>query len=188
MMRVKGSIMRSLWVAVSLVLVIAGCGGGELSLEEFAVESEVLLTDLYTRIDTLGARWESHAPTPEGARAYWAGRLEARAEFLEGLQALDPPRDLEDLVEEALDLLGRFTAAEEALAGRVATLQTIDEHWAFWDSPEGQAALDLNAEVVEVCYIAQGKIDATQRLPGFSELAWMPSDVREVVEVVLGCR
>jgi hypothetical protein len=187
-MEVEGSTMWRISIAVCLALSVAACGSHRLSLEEFAAQSEMLITDLNLRIDTLDSEWESQAPAPEGARTYWDGRLEARADFLEGLQALSPPRDQDDLFEEVLDLVERFTAAEEALAARVATFETIDEHWTFWDNPEGQAALALNAEVVAVCHVAQGQIDATQRMSAFSELAWMPSDVREVVEVVLGCR
>jgi len=54
-----------------------------------------------------------------------------------------------------LDLLSRFTAAEEALAASVDTYESITDHWQWQDSPEAQAALALNEEVVGLCHAAR---------------------------------
>ncbi len=74
------------------------------------------------------------------------------------------------------------------MADRVATFEIVTEHWAWWDIPEGRAAQSLDDEAVAICRAVQGEFDATQQFEALSDLAWMPSDVREVVEVALGCR
>jgi hypothetical protein len=181
--------MLRVWVFVFLGFVAAACGGSDrLSMEEFAAQSEDLIAELNTTIDTLDADWTSQEPTAARARAYWDGRLGARTDFLEGMRTIHPPREADDLFEVVLDLVSRFTAAEEALAAHVATFETVTEHWAWWDTPEGRAAHALDEEAVAICHAVQGEFDATRQLEALSDLAWMPSDVQEVIEVALGCR
>jgi hypothetical protein len=170
-----------------LAVVLVACGGGSLTLSEYASQSEALVTELLTQLDTLDAEWESQIPTPEGARTYWNHRLEARVEFLEGIHALDPPEEVADLHETALDLFNRLTTAEEALAARVNSLETIIGHGPWWDMPEGQAARAVDEEAVAICHAAQADFDATQDRESFEDVPWIPEEMKTVVQVAFNC-
>jgi hypothetical protein len=179
--------MRCLSVVVSLALILVACGGGGLTLSEYAAQSEELVTTLITRIDLLDAEWESQIPTVDGARTYWDQRLEARVEFRKGIQALDPPDEVADFHDMTLDLFSRFTAAEEALAARVATFETATSHAEWWDTPEGRAAQAIDDEAVVICHAAQAELDATEGRDVFSDVPWIPSEMKDVVRVAFGC-
>ncbi len=181
--------MRSVWAAACMSFILVACGGGGHSLEEFAVQSEGLVKVLMAQLDTLDAEWESQAPTLEGAQTYWERRLQARVEFLEGIQALDPPEQVVDLHETALDIFSRVNAAEQALAARVVTLdfEGVTDHGPWWDTPEGRAARAVDAEGIAICHAAQGQFDATQESEMFSDMAWLPSELSEVVQVAFPC-
>jgi D-alanyl-D-alanine carboxypeptidase len=174
------------WIWVVVVFLVA-CGGGGPTVSEYAGQSEDLVTVLLARLDALDAEWEAQAPTPEGARTYWDRRLEARTEFLEGIEALDPPGALADLHERALDLFSRLTAAEQALAARVATSETVTEHGPWWNTPEGRAARRVDHEAVAICHAAQERFDATQDKETLADVAWITSEMKDVVRVAFGC-
>jgi hypothetical protein len=179
--------MHRLCVAGCLVLLVVGCGGGSLTLSEFAVEAEELVTVLRERIDTLDAEWESQAPTLDGAKSYWERRLQARNEFLIGLQALDPPQEAEELLGTVAELMSRLTAAEEVLAARVATLETVTEHGGWWDTPEGRAAQAVDEETFAICHVVQAEFDTTEQREAFAGMEWIPADMKEVIRVSFGC-
>jgi hypothetical protein len=175
-------------IVLAVALVVGGCGNGSLTLSEYTEQAEQHLKAMNDRIDLLGAEWVSQTPTLEGARGYWEGRLSARTEFLEELEALDPPDEVAELHRVVLDLLSRFTAAEEALAASVDAYESITDHWQWQDSPEAQAALALNEEVVALCHAAQADFDATQTGEGFVDTPWIPDEMKEAIRVTLECR
>ena len=172
---------------VVLACLVVACGGGSLSLQEYGTQAEELVVVVTVRIDSLDAELDSYAQTDEGAQTYWTRRLDARVEFLEGLESLDPPDDAVELHGIVIDLFGRLNAAEEALAARVATMETGigPAHW--WDTPEGQAANAVDEEVSSICYVAQAEFDKTEGRAAFADTPWIPSEMKEVVRVAFGC-
>lgn len=177
--------MSRFWVCLCLGVVLVGCGGGELT--EFAEQGETLVAELNTRIGALDAEWESQTPTAKGARAYWKRRIEARIEFLDGLQALDPPYIAVELHGEVVELFETLTSAEEALAAHVTTLDTVSEHWQWFDSPQGQAARRADEDIYGICEVVQQQFDSSAEREDYSDVAWLPSEMKEVVSVWFGC-
>lgn len=175
------------WTGAVLGIVLVGCGGSSLTVAEYAAEAEDLVTEMEAGFASLDAEWESQEPRVEGAHAYWEGRLEVRADFLEGVSALDPPERIADQHDAALDVFGRITAADEALASRVAPFETVTEHWQWDDTPEGQAADALLEEVFAFCRASQADFDATQEREILEDVPWIPSEMSEVVGVAFGC-
>ena len=175
------------WTGTCLALILMACGGGSLSLTEYAGEVEKLVAVMEADFESLDTEWESQSPTVEGARSYWDGRLEVRADFLEGVRDLDPPDTAAEQHAEALDVFGRITDADEALAARVATLETITEHWQWVDTPEGRAAQAVLEEVFAFCRASQAEFDATEGGEALADVPWLPSAMSEVVSVAFGC-
>jgi hypothetical protein len=168
-------------------VILVACGGGSLTVSEYAAEAEALVAVLEARFESLDTEWESKTPTPEGARAYWDGRLAVRAEFLQGVRALDPPDELAELHAAALDVFSRITAADEALAARVATFETVTEHWQWVDTAEGQAAEAVLEEVFAFCRASQAEFDATEERESLEDVPWLPPEMTEIVKVAFGC-
>jgi len=179
--------LRRLWAGACLVVVVAACGGGSLTLSEYAEQAEKLVTVGRERIDALDAERESRIPTLEGGWTYWDRRMEARVELLEGFQALDPPDEAVELHRGVVDLFRRLTAAEEVLAARVATFETIADLEQMWETPEGQVARAADEELFAICHVAQAELDATEEREVFANVPWIPSEMKEVVRVTLGC-
>ena len=180
--------LRRMWVGVGLVLFAAGCGGGTLSLSEYNAQGGAVSVTMENRIDILDAEWDSQTPTTEGARTYWGRRLEARVEALEGFQDLRPPDSIAELHGTGLDLFGDLIAAEEALAVRVASFETVTEPEQWWNTPEGRAVRAVEEQINEFCHVVQARYDATMERIVLSDVAWIPPAMKEVVQVDVGCQ
>ncbi len=179
--------MRRAWVCSWLAVILVACGGGSLTVSEYAAQAEELVAVLEARFESLDAEWESQAPTVDGARSYWDGRLAVRAEFLEGVQELDTPDGVADLHAAALDVFGRIAAADKALAARVATFEVVTDHWQWVDTPEGRASEAVLEEVFALCRASQAEFDATKDREALRDVPWIPSAMTEVVSVAFGC-
>lgn len=172
-----------------LVLILVACGSGTLTVAEYADEAEELVAEMETQFASLDRAWESQAPSVDGARRYWDGRLAIRDDFLEGVEALEPPDEIADMHAAALDVFSRITAADQALAERVATFETFTDHWQWVGTPEGQAADAVLEEVFALCRASQEEFDAT-REPGvtiISDSPWISPEQRQAVRVAFGC-
>lgn len=172
---------------IALALLAAACGGGALTVSEYAAEAEVLVAEMTQEFASLDAAWEAEAPSVEGAARYWEGRLDVRRQFLDGVRDLDPPEAVADQHAAALDVFDRITAADEALEQRAASFETFTEHWPWVDTPEGEAADALLEEVFAFCRASQAAYDATQDRASLQEVPWVPSELTEVVSVAFGC-
>lgn len=178
--------MRHL-LTVSLAVALVACGGGSLTVSEYAAEAESLVATMGQDFASLDRQWESEEPTLEGAQRYWEGRLTVRRDFLDGVEALNPPEAVEAQHAAAVDVFHRMTAADEALAAAVQEYDTITSHWQWVETPEGRAADALLEEVYAFCRASQAEYDATQDLSAFKDMPWIPSEMSEVVSVAFGC-
>lgn len=179
--------LRSTVAVACLTLAVAACGGDSLTLSEYSEQAAELISVVRDRIATLDAEWLAATPTPEGAAAYWDERIAARTEFVEDLQALNPPDEAAELHENVVPLFERLTTAERALAARIVAYESLTQHWQGWDTPEGQSAIAVDQELVALCFLTQEELDRTQSRELLAEMSWFPSDMKEVVNVVLGC-
>lgn len=185
---VRSSIrLRISLIPVCLAVTLTACGGTGLTLQEYAGQAEILITQVRTRIATLDAEWVAGSPTPEGVRDYWEQRLAARDGFLAGLQALDPPDEAAELHENVVGLFTKLNATEAALAAHISSFDALNDHWQGWDSAEGRAARAADEELISICRIVQQDLDDTKAREVFTDMPWLPSDMKEIVEVVLGC-
>ena len=142
-----GILARTPTVALSLALVLVACGGGSLSLSEYGEQGEQLVIDVSQRVDALDAELGSEDQTLDSVQAYWDQRVEARRDFSGGLEALEPPEEAEKLHAVVVEIFNRLTVAEETLAARVTSLETVSGPAEWWATPEGQAARAVDEEV-----------------------------------------
>jgi len=182
-----GMPMRVVWTCTFLALTLTACGGGSLTVAEYAAQTEELVAELAAEFESLDAEWESQTPSLEAARAYWERRLAARVKLLDGMRALDPPDELADLHATALDLFGRITAAEQDVAARVGSFETAADLEQTWQTPEGQAAQAVLEEVFALCRATQTDFDETEDRESLKDVPWIPPEMKEVIQISFGC-
>ncbi len=166
---------------------LVACGETALTVSEYAAEAERLVGRMEAQFAELDEMWESQTPSLDGALEYWDGRLAIRAEFLEGVEDLNPPEAVAEQHAAAVDVFTRFEEADQALAARVAAMDEVTEHRQWLDTPEGEASLALLEEVYAFCRASQAEFDATQDREGLKDVPWLPSEMTEVVSVAFGC-
>lgn len=184
--------MRGLALTTCLVLTVVGCGGGELTLTEYAEQVEGLTTTMYATIDDLTAELEAKVQTPASLTAEYldtayGGMATAFRELRNGLEAIDAPQDLAEMHDVSVEIMTRLTAASEAFARRARAVESEDQMRQLWDSPEARALEAAQFEIVEFCQSRQTELDATAEREGFAEVPWIPPEMQEVVRVAFGC-
>jgi hypothetical protein len=179
--------LRCVWVGVCLVFAVAACGGGDLSLAEYNEQGMALVSVMEERLNTLDAEWDSQPATVESARTYWEHRMEAYATAIEGLQGLDPPGEAAELHRKGMELFSKFVAAEGALAVLVASFETATGPEQWWDTAEGTAVGAVEEEIYSFCLGFQAMYDATIERIVLSDVPWIPSEMKEIVKVDIGC-
>jgi hypothetical protein len=170
-----------------LAVTLMACGGGSLTVAEYAAQTEELVAELAAEFESLDAEWESQTPGLEGARAYWERRLAARVKLLDGIRALEPPEEVTDLHATALDLFRRITRAEEDVAARVESFETAADLEQTWQTLEGQAAQTVLEEVFALCRAAQTEFDDTEDREALKDVPWIPPEMKEVIQVSFNC-
>lgn len=178
--------MRSTVAAICLALLVASCGGKP-TLTEYADEVEVLTTTMFRTLDDLTAEGTFAAPTVEEVQAVYSGVAAAFHGLLDGLQGLEPPRDLAELHTAALEMATGLTTAGDAFALRAEDVETEDELGLLFESPEAFAVEAARDEMITFCQERQAEFDATADREVFADAPWIPSEMQEVVLVAFGC-
>ncbi len=122
-------------------------------------------------------------PTVAEAAAVIDRELVIRREFLDGLEALDPPDPFAGVHRVLGDAMVRLTEATEGLAGVTRTVNSVADAEATPEFVEYQAA---NADGAAVCLVAQAEIDAIEE-NAFGAGPWVPDDLSLAVRAALGC-
>jgi hypothetical protein len=169
----------------ALGLLLAACGG-EPSMTEYAGEVEALIATMNAGLDRLDAEVEGTQDLDEIKR-YATERVQIRNDFLDGMRALEPPDDADDLHDAALAIMGRLTDAETVLAERVLSLETAEGIDVIWETPEGLAARAADSEAIALCVAAQDEFDQTEERAELESVPWIPQEMKEVVRVAFGC-
>ena len=174
-------------LAAAGVMLIASACGGSMSLTEYAEEVETLVTELGTQVAALDAEREARGPSVEGEVEYWGSRAAARKQFHDGLNELEPPSELADMHELAVDIMLRFTVAEEALAAKARDLEDLAGIASLWASAEIRAWQAVDEESRVICVVAQRELDETEQRSDLEDLPWIPGEMKETVQVAFGC-
>lgn len=176
-------------------MVVAACGGGELSLTEYADEVEEIIAGARSDYEALLDSSEGGVLFAQGddllayAPADLGRLLEEIGELGEGVLAsardLDPPEAIQDLHDAWFEVDdASFTEAQEALAERAGTASDWNE---LSDSPEMAAYRSALRADKEACVEFQTVLDETEERGVFAETPWLPAEFQEIVDVLLGC-
>jgi hypothetical protein len=187
-------VVRRAWAGICLVVfvVAAGCGGGEMTLTEYAEELNAI-------VGRAGQRWEAYVATPQGEvlvagreqlteftpqdlQAALEGVWEIEIETRDAAAAIDPPEQVADLHRLLFGI--NLIPTEEALAARAGTAADWSE---LSETPEMAAYRAVVAETKQVCTDFQSELDATTERGVFADVPWIPGELKEVIEAVLGC-
>jgi hypothetical protein len=176
--------MRSALVVGCLTVMLVACGGGGLSLTEYAERLDVLALELGGLLDAGDIQMSAGTPTLEDAQEVLTSAVAARSGFQEGLTALDPPEGFADVHSDFVEVHSRIIAAQEAFASRAATAATLEE---LDQSTEAEAYRAIGTEAASLCQEFRARIDATADREVFADAPWIPGEMKEVVEVTFRC-
>lgn len=171
-----------------MVLLLASCGGGRMSLSGYATAVEDLTTTMNSRLDEIDVIFDRSEVSVDEVRQYAGDRMAARNAFLDGLEQLNPPEEAEPLHAAALNIIRALVAAEQEVADLAFATDDVATISGLWDSPTGQAARAVDAQVVELCVAAESALNSTRERQALAGMPWIPSELQEVVEVTFGCR
>jgi hypothetical protein len=176
-------------LSMCLLLLLYGCGGGVMSLTEYTERINVIEVRASQQGEELAAQAEQIDDfTPQDLQAFLERAREIRVEVKEGTDDIKPPEQVVDLHDLVFDWHTEFIAIEEALAARAGTAAPTGAGWeTLSDSPEMGAYRTAIAEGKQVCSDFQAELDATEERGVFADTPWLPSEMKEVVERVLGC-
>ncbi len=176
--------MREALAVGCLALIVGACGGDGLSLTEYSERLQSLASDMAEEFEELDERMTTGTPTVADAQDVLSRAVAVRTDFHEGLVALGPPEELADLHTDLVDVHARILAAQQAWASRAETATSLDE---LEQSTEAAAYRALTAESVAICDEFQTRLDATADREIFADAPWIPGEMKEVIDVALGC-
>lgn len=186
-------------LSLGLVVVVAACGGGELSLAEYVEEVDAIFERGAAKYEVLASSEEglvliagqgTHLGlsdqgtqltdfTPQQLAVALEEVAEIQAEALATAAEIQPPEQIADLHE----LYFRELPISE-LAARAAS---ATDWYDLSDSPEMAAYRTALAADNEVCAEFQDTFDATADREVFADNPWLPQELSEIVEYALGC-
>lgn len=184
--------MRLVLVAVCLFLVLAGCGGSEMTEGQYAQEMEALSTALYAEAERLASEvlaeeTPSGIPPAANLQDAYRGIAAAYRDFRDGVSAIDPPSDIAELHDELVDMATRLASTSEALSAKVDEFEDGDDWDALMRTQEARASEAVQEEIVGFCQERQAELDATADREGLSDVPWIPPEMQEVILVAFGC-
>jgi len=177
-------------LAVWIGLLLSGCGGDDSSLTEYVEHVNAIAGRASEQGSALIAEGNQVTDfTPQHLQAgLERGLREIRVPLQTAADALEPPAQVADLHDLMWSWHARFIPIEEALAARAGAATDTAADWeALSDSPEMAAYRDAIAEGKRVCTDFQAQLDATAARGVFADVPWVPAELSEVVEAVLGC-
>ncbi len=184
--------MRFRLVGMSLVLIVSSCSDGQTSLTEYVERVNVLVGRALQQSEVLVASPRGAVLvagptqftdfTPQDLQAGLEGVIEIEVEFLDAINAIDPPELVADLHDRWFD--ATFTSIEIALAARAGTAADWEE---LSESPEMAAYRVGFAEDKQICNDFRAQLDATAERVAFADTPWIPTEMKEVVESIIDC-
>lgn len=178
-----------------LILMVASCASSELSVTEYVEEVNAIVNRASQRYEALasdgvGAVLVATGAglgdfTPQDLAEAFQEVRELEAELEKAIGEIDPPTQIADLHDLMFDFDDGFFAAQEAMAVRAGTAASWSELSA---SPEMEAYRFALAKDKSECEVTQAELNSiAERREAFADAAWVPGELKETFEAVLGC-
>lgn len=169
------------------LLLLSACGG-EMSLTEYVDRLNALEAEASARAERLRSSGESADLTPQDLATGLELSREIRETVQDAADDIDPPSQVEDLHDRVFDWHARFMDVEAALARRASGVEDTDAGWSdLSDSREMADYRVALADGKQLCDGFQAELDATSARGAFEDVPWLPGEMSEVVEAVVGC-
>ena len=188
--------MRPAVLAVLVLVVAVGaCGGDELTLTEYVDEVNALVANARSQYEEMVAEGDGELLfaqgeelldyTPQDLHALLERIAVLGDEVLGEARALEPPELIADLHDFWFEVDDEgFTKAQQALAVRA---ETAADWYELSDTTEMAAYREALVADKAACIEFQAKLDATEERGAFEDTPWVPGELKEVVNVLLGC-
>lgn len=177
--------MRTIAAFATMLLLVAGCGGGDATVDEYVETLNGMYTDYSPRGEAAYVNFLAIAdPTMDDLQALLDTNVALRVDVQRALEDLDAPEPIEDLNESWVGWHGRFLDAAEGLAARAATARDWQEYLDSAEFTEWGLAMSDGAQL---CDEFEGHLNSTESEDLFADTAWMPSELTDVVQAVIGC-
>jgi len=193
------AINRFIPLALSVVFLLVGCGGGEMSMTEYVDRINTIFERGLERYEPLATSPEglvlivgqgSHLGltdqgvelsdfTPRDLQVALVQVAEIQAEALEAAADIEPPEQIADL--------HRLYFRELPIAELAARAGTAADWYELSESAEMAAYREALAADNQVCAEFQSKLDATADRGVFVDTPWVPGELKEIVNYALGC-
>lgn len=187
--------MRRVWIGLCVAVLLAACGGGEMSLAEYVDRLNVIVDQARQDYGVLvagpqggvllanGEQLANFSPQDLQAALERVREIEAAVDA--GTSAIDPPEQVADLHHRFFDFDSGFIAAQEALAVRAGTAADWQELSETDEMAAYRAALAADKQD---CVDSQAEVNAIGEARGaFADTQWIPGELKELFEVALGC-
>lgn len=169
--------------AVSLVLV--SCGSSDLSMSEYGDRLESIRMTYAPRAEAAWVEFlELPDPTMQDLKALADREVAIRIEIEESIRALDAPEEMDEFNKLLADWTAEMSEAGAALAARAEVSGGWDE---LLESSEYRAFSAALTGGIGVCNDFQAKLDATKARGIFADTPWMPGELKDVADAVIGC-
>jgi hypothetical protein len=177
--------MRTTVVAVVSSLLLVACGSSTLSMSEYADEFNELRAIYEPQAEGAWVEYSRIADPALADVATLASREAAiRADIGEDLRALEPPAEIADLHDLLVDWVEDLRVTSLALADRASVAASWDD---LLDSPEFLAFEATLTGGADACNEFQAKLDATAARGAFADTPWIPAEMKDIADAVLGC-
>ena len=186
------AVERFVPLVLCVTLLLSGCGGGEMSLTEYVERLNAIMARANQQGEALVASPQGQVLftegeqltnfTPQDLEATLERVGEIEVEVREATDAIEPPEEVADIHNLLFDT--RFASAREALATRAGTAADWEE---LSETPEMAAYRTAVTVDRQACIDFQTELDATAARGVFADTPWIPGELKEVVEAVLGC-
>lgn len=180
---------RTAVLALCLSLLLCSCGGGALSLTDYTERINTIEAEASEQGESLAASaLEIEDFAPQDLQTILERARIIRVEVDEAVADIDPPEQVADVHDLVFDWHADFIATEEALAVRAGSTPHTAAGWTdLSGSPEMDAYRSAIADGKQVCLEFQERLDATEARGTFADTPWIPGEMKEVVERMLGC-
>lgn len=178
--------------ALCAIVLLAACGGEELTLTEYVERLQTMVAEASEQAEALYASPQGAVLvaegdqltefTPQDLQTGLQRFGEIDVEVHEAVAAIEPPAAVADLHRLLFD--PTYTTALEALAARAGTAATWEELSETPEMAEYRAAV---ARAKQGYIDIQAQLDATVERAVFADTPWLPAELSEVIEAVLGC-
>ncbi len=177
--------MRAIVSAAVAALLVTGCGGSSLSMSEYGDRLEEIRTTYAPRAESAWTEFlELADPTPQDVKTLSDHEVAVRVEIEAALRELDVPEEVSNLHELLADWTDDMRSAGAALGERAGVSGTWDE---LLSSAEYRAFEETLIGGAALCNEFQAELDATAARGAFADTPWIPGDLEDVADAVIGC-